>query len=456
MNIQTVFRILFWCGWLMIPWCAEMVYTLADLFRQLIQSRKNEGKNPHSLTEYPALSIIIQLHSAPESLISCIDSIDKSLYPDQKIRLLIVGDQTAPLSQEVFDLACLSYPSLTIQWVDSRQGFNRAVNTAIYNAPGKYILSLDSRGTLNPQALRYIVSEFEADADKQCICGTVVTKPRVIQRTRKNALRTLQILEFINSIHDAIGSPDAITTRASLYASARRIMAFRKTAIIATQNMETADADFDNIEYIQALLESFDKIHLCKDAIMYVNPVRGWKEVCLKMKNWQLEIQQREWLRTRFRLSGAPLSFTIRRAVLCDNLHALPKLIWILSVFALMICAGQGILIPADALLLYGLYVILEFLRFILVRIQISSLPEISRYYLSKRRMIFLAPAYAMMCAVLSLAGLMINIQRVPDGTMQNSLPEQSVLAVIKNDLRAAGLSMENRKRKDKDRTVYE
>ncbi|MCF0258619.1 MAG: glycosyltransferase, partial [Erysipelotrichaceae bacterium] len=292
MNSQTAYWILFWCGWLMIPWCVEVMYVLGDLIRQYIQTRQNEGRNRHSLTEYPSLSIIIQLHSFPETLISCIDAIDKSLYPDQKMRLLIIGDQTAPLSKEVFDLARQSYPSLTMQWVDSRQGFNRAVNTAIYNAPGEYVLSLDSRGTLNPQALRYIISEFEKHADWQCICGTVVTKPRIIQRTRKSPLRTLQILEFICSIQDAICSFDVINTRASLYANARKIMAFRKTAIIATQNLESADTDFDNIEYIQAVLESFDKIHLCKDALVYENPVKSWKELCLKMKNWQLEIQQ--------------------------------------------------------------------------------------------------------------------------------------------------------------------
>lgn len=429
MSKESFGILLYWFGWLFIPWVAEFLFAAKDLLYQYIQMRKSESKSAHPLTEYPNISIVIQMRSSASSLMACIDSIEKSLYPDRKIRILIIGDQSSRISQDVFDLASQCYPNLPMQWMDSRQGFNRAMNAAIYNAPGKYIVSLDSNGELHPLALRCMISEFEKDPSKNCIGGTLVTKPRVIRRSKSSSVKRMQVLEFMQSIHDSICSPDVISNRSALYTNTRRILGFRKTAVVANQEAEDLNFYYDNTMHVQMLAESFERIDLCKDALLYVDPVPGFKELYQKMKSWQAEIQQREWLRMRAHKPLMTFSGVMFRAILCDELHAMPKIIWYLSVIALMARAGLGLQIFLALMGLYLLYVLLEYMRSIQIRLQIGSLPEVIQYYLSKCYYIFLFPAFALLCSVLGIAGLL------EDGSGFSQTAPKRAGEIIRQDL---------------------
>ena len=68
-----------------------------------------------------------------------------------------------------------------MQWLNSEQGKSRAMNLALYNSEGKYIINLDSDGILEKNALTNLVDVFENDLSLNVMTGTILTQPELIE-----------------------------------------------------------------------------------------------------------------------------------------------------------------------------------------------------------------------------------------------------------------------------------
>ena len=85
---------------------------------------------------------------------------------------------------------------MNLQWLETDPGKARALNAAIYNARGKYILNIDSDGFLEKNALLNIVTRFENDAQILALTGTILINKELIKQTKSWKLRFLQANEY--------------------------------------------------------------------------------------------------------------------------------------------------------------------------------------------------------------------------------------------------------------------
>ena len=86
--------------------------------------------------------------------------IDFSLdYPNEKMRIFLVNNQGSDDSFRVYTDCQELYPDLLMQWLNAKQGKSRALNLALFNADGKYIIHVDSDGQFEPHAITNMVEE---------------------------------------------------------------------------------------------------------------------------------------------------------------------------------------------------------------------------------------------------------------------------------------------------------
>ena len=137
----------FWGAWIIIPVLAEIVPSIGSLFllNRRFRTKKKGLKKP---ALYPEISLIVPVYNSQDTLYACIQSIHDSSYPTESIRVFLVNNKGKDDSFSVFARCQKDFPDLKMQWLNSEQGKSRAMNLALYNSEGKYIMNLDSDGFL--------------------------------------------------------------------------------------------------------------------------------------------------------------------------------------------------------------------------------------------------------------------------------------------------------------------
>ena len=110
---------------------------------------------------YPEISLIIPVYNSADTLYGCIKSVNDSTYPNDKIRIFLVNNKGQDNSFAVYADCQKKFPDLLMQWLNAEQGKSRALNLALYNSDGKYIINLDSDGILEKNALVNLITRFE-------------------------------------------------------------------------------------------------------------------------------------------------------------------------------------------------------------------------------------------------------------------------------------------------------
>ena len=85
---------------------------------------------------------------------------------------------------------------LPMHWLNSGQGKAKALNMAIFNSQGKYVIHVDSDGKLHKKAIKNIVKRFEKSPDVDCLTGVVLTDMEIIEQTDDFFLRVVRRCEF--------------------------------------------------------------------------------------------------------------------------------------------------------------------------------------------------------------------------------------------------------------------
>jgi glycosyltransferase involved in cell wall biosynthesis len=149
---QILNSFLFWGGWIIIPFIMEIVPALGSVFL-LIRRNLRHKKKRKEMKIYPEISLIIPVYNSADTLYGCIKSVNDSTYPNDKIRIFLVNNKGQDNSFAVYADCQKKFPDLLMQWLNAEQGKSRALNLALYNSDGKYIINLDSDGILEKNAL---------------------------------------------------------------------------------------------------------------------------------------------------------------------------------------------------------------------------------------------------------------------------------------------------------------
>lgn len=191
--------IVFWMAWVIIPLIMEII---PAIFNFLLLVKKRILMNEKEVKEEfePEITLIIPVYNSEDTLKECIRSIHDSSYDSSKIYIMLVNNQGNDRSFEIFQECQKEFEDLLITWMNAKQGKSKALNLALFNSLGKYIIHIDSDGVLHKDAIRNIVNKFEQNKKVDCITGVVLTNPEMIEKQMDSFCAYFVKWNFLNIV----------------------------------------------------------------------------------------------------------------------------------------------------------------------------------------------------------------------------------------------------------------
>lgn len=425
--------VVFWSAWIVIPFIMEIFPALGCvllLLRRRIQHRKPYEKP----TLYPEISIIIPVYNSRDTLRACIASIDASTYPNESIRILLVNNQSRDDSFRVYTECQLQFPELRMQWLNSEQGKSRALNLALYNSDGKYIINLDSDGVLEPHALENLVSKFEVNSDLNCMTGAVLTDPKLIRLYRKFFPRLLRDLEFMEYAQAFLAGRSYASEIDAVYTLSGAFSAFRKSAVLKSRMYNTDTVSEDTQITFQMRYLQKERVEICEDAIFFVDPIEDVNKLYTQRQRWQrgsLEVAQQFAQGTH---TKPPLFDVNFRTLLYDHTFAFPRMIWYLATVCLMSMGYFSMAAVYSIGIIFLMYILIGFFYFLCDLILLRGMPELWKYYASRWWVVPLLPLFNLAVFLIRIVGIINSIGTDSTWSARNLSQERKALVSALKD----------------------
>lgn len=407
---RLVDSFIFWAAWIIIPLIMEILPAIGSFFlllKRLIKPIKQEVP-----LLYPDISIIVPVYNSAATLEACIASICNSEYPIEKIRVFLVNNQGTDNSFSVFTECQQKYPKLRMQWLNAEQGKSRALNLALYNSEGKYIIHIDSDGILEPRALRYMVEKFEQDTSINCMTGAIMIQPELVEAFPKGMPRLIRKLEFLEYAQAFLAGRNYAADLNSMYTISGAFSAFRKSVILKSRmyNTETLAED-THITFQMRYLQG-EKIKISEKSIFFVDPIDDMDKLYTQRQRWQRGSLEVSKMFVGEKLHPHQLFTDVTvKTLMYDHTFAFPRLIWYLALICLMFIGYSGKMVLLAALLMMGLYVICGYLYYFAVVGFLKDFKEVKAYYKKQWYLIPLLPIFNLVVFFIRIAGIINSIQ---------------------------------------------
>lgn len=427
--------ILFWLTWVIIPVVMELLPTVFDFF--ILLKRKIFVKKKDDLVFFPEITLIVPVYNSEQSLYACIKSINDSNYENRNIYILLVNNQSKDNSFKVFCKCQEDFPDLTINWINSEQGKSKALNMALFNSYGKYIIHIDSDGVLHPEAIRNMIRKFEENDDIDCMTGTIITNPDMIDDTKNFFMRFLRKLEFFEYCQAFLAGRNFQSEFNSIFTLSGAFSAFRKSAILKTQlyNTDTICEDTHVTFQIRDMLK--EKVVLCDNAFFMVDPIEDVNRLYIQRQRWQRgEIEVLHMFKKKnMRFGKGFLSDFVVRLVMYDHTFAFPRMIWYFALICLGFISYPITLIIESVIILYFLYIVATILLFFCIILFLWDEKELKKYYVGKWYLVIFLPLYNFVIFWFRLAGILNSINGKQTWRMKNLSEEKELFVTqIKED----------------------
>jgi putative glycosyltransferase TIGR03111 len=426
-------QMFFWITWTLIPVVIEIIPAIVSFFTLINKSlRKKRLDLPDKL---PFISIIVPVYNSENTLFECIKSINDSSYPNELIQVIFADNNPKPdKSFQVFDEAHNKYfKTLNMYWMKTEAGKAKALNAALYETIGTYIINIDSDGILEKNALMNLILAFENDSDIAAMTGTILTQKEMIKENRNKMSTLLQLNEYFEYAQAFLSGRMMEAGKGQLFTMAGAFSAFRKEILYSTfmYNIDTVGEDTDMTFQIRDGKKR--KVGLCEDAIFFVDPIDSLDTLYLQRQRWQRgEIEVTEnYVGENAKISNIFNNFMIRRMIV-DHTFVFPKMIWIFASFILVIFGYSLTVLGLSYLIIYLLYVFVDLLNFICARILLKPFKDERIFYSKIWWIIFILPCYTFICSWIRLVGI-INTMTQP--AQWNSRRFSSEIKLIKETI---------------------
>lgn len=428
---------IFWGAWILIPIVMEIVPAIGSfflLFRRQYRIRKKTRQTATNF--YPEISIIIPIYNSENTLFNCIKSIEDSTYPSNKINIFLVNNQTKDQSFAVFAKCQEEFPNLRLQWMNASQGKSRALNLALYNSNGKYIINIDSDGALEKHALCNLIDRFEADTSLNCMTGAILTTPSMIQEYKSGWARLLRNLEFVEYAQAFLAGRSYASEINSVYTLSGAFSAFRKSTILKSR-MYNTDTICEDTQLTFQMRQIFgERVEVCENALFLVDPIEDVNKLYTQRQRWQrgsLEVAKM-FMDRDFKLISFVKNINVK-TLLYDHTFAFPRMIWYLALLCLLFMNYSGVVILYSTILIYIMYIAVGFFYYLTASHYLKSTPELRDYYRAHWYCIFLLPAFNLVVFFIRLAGI-INSIGTDSAWRTKSLTDEKndFVGVIKSD----------------------
>lgn len=401
---------MFWIAWIIIPLIMEIIPAIADFF--ILIKRKIRNRKFKPLEFYPEITIIVPVYNSASTLRRCIASINDSNYPNDRMEVMLVNNKTKDNSFEIFCECQAEYKDLRINWLNAKQGKSKALNLALFNSQGKYIIHIDSDGKLDPSAVKNIVTMFENENDIHAVTGTVLTDPEFIEETKNPILRLLQKLEFGEYCHAFLAGRNFQSEFNTLFTLSGAFSAFRKSAILKTQLYNTDTVCEDTHVTFQIRDKMGKKIALCHNAVFYVDPIESLERLNVQRQRWQsgeLEVLHMFMDTKRSAVKSFATDFVFRLLVF-DHTFAFPRMIWYFALIVLALINYPMKLVLFSMIFLFFLYSVANSLMHICICLFLNEFDDLRHYFARKWYLIFLLPLFNFIVFWFRFAGIINSI----------------------------------------------
>lgn len=430
---------LFWAAWIIIPVMMEIVPSLGSVF--VLIKKHIFHKEIIKPAIDPEISLIIPIYNSMDTLEQCIRSIDESDYPDERIRIFLVNNQGQDDSFQVFCDCQQKYPQLQMQWLNAKQGKSKALNMALFNSEGKYIIHIDSDGLLERSALRNMVYRFEADQTIECMTGVILTDPKQVQAYPPVLPRILRKVEFMEYAQAFLAGRNYSAEVNAVYTLSGAFSAFRKSAVLKSQLYNTDTICEDTQITFQMKYLQKTKVGICEDAIFFVDPIEDMDKLYTQRQRWQrgsLEVSHlflKDKLKARNMLTNVGV-----RTLLYDHTLAFPRMIWYLALICLLCMNYSFAQIGYSTLFLYGLYVLIGVFYYISTVGFLKNFKEIRKYYAKQWYVIPVLPIFNLMVFFIRFAGVINSINTDSAWKTRNFTQEkESFVQTVAKDFSVVG-----------------
>ena len=425
---------IFWGAWIIIPVIMEIIPSLGSVFL-LLRRRRRMAKMTEKPTIYPEISIIVPVYNSAQTLGGCIESIYNSTYPTSSIRLFLVNNQGKDNSFAVFAECQRKFPDLRMQWLNAEQGKSRALNLAIYNSGGKYLINLDSDGTLEPHALTNLIDKFEANPDLNVMTGTILTNPDQIQEYKGFFPRLLRNLEFMEYAQAFLAGRSYASEINSLYTLSGAFSAFRKSALLSSW-MYNTDTLAEDTHLTFQMRRNNERVDICENAIFMVDPIEDLNKLYTQRQRWQrgsLEVGKM-FMDEDFKVHKLFTNVNVR-TLLYDHTFAFPRMIWYLAMLCLAGLHYSGKVVVFTTLAIFALYVAIGFMYFGASASLLKIDPELRKYYLKHWWCVILLPVYNLCTFFIRLFGIFNSIKTDSAWKTRDLTGEKNAfVAAVKSD----------------------
>ena len=432
--------IVFWIAWIIIPLIMEVIPTIGDFF--ILLKRRFIRRKYTDEYKLPEISLIIPVYNSENTLYDCIRSVDASDYPNDRIYIMLVNNMTKDDSFHVFCKCQEDFPTLKINWMNAKQGKSKALNLALFNSDGKYIVHIDSDGVLEPSALSNIVHMFENEDEIHCITGTILTNPELIDRTKNPFMRLFQKLEFGEYCQAFLAGRNFQSELNSIFTVSGAFSAFRKSAILKSQLYNTDTVCEDTHVTFQIRDGMGKKVALCPNAIFFVDPIGSVNQLYVQRQRWQsgeLEVMHM-FMGKRLNAARGFFSDFVVRVLMFDHTFAFPRMIWYFALICLAFINYPMSLIVESIVFMYILYSFANLLLYICIILFLKEFKELKHYYARKWYIIFLLPLFNFLVFWFRFAGIINSIKGTQTWKVRNAKEEwQSFGEVARGDFAGIG-----------------
>ena len=424
-------EILFWVAWIILPLLVEILPATLNFLLLVVKFIRKLKKGPTDPDLYPEITLIIPVYNSECTLRKCLDSINLSSYDNRLITVLLVDNGSTDNSFQVFEECQMIYSDLPMQWLVSNQGKSKALNKALFNSRGKYIINVDSDGRFEKDAIRNIVKRFESNMKTTCLTGVILTERDEIEETADFLLLNIRRLEYLEYCQAFLAGRNFSSDINGLYTLSGAFSAFRKSTILQTQ-MYNSDTICEDTQITFQIKRQHKRVELCENAVFYVSPIDNMEKLYTQRQRWQvgeLEVFHM-FYKDKMRLANLFRDIDFR-VILFDHTFAFPRLIWYFALLGLSMTNYSLRTVLLALILIYILYVISTFLYFINVLMFLREFKEDRKYYTSKVLYVLLYPLYNLYTFLLRFMGIINSINRASSWKTFNFREELEIVKKI-------------------------
>jgi putative glycosyltransferase (exosortase G-associated) len=256
-----------------------------------------------------------------------------------------------------------------------------------------------------------MIYKFEKDTDIDVVTGAILIQPELIEKYPLGLPRLLRKVEFMEYAQAFLAGRNYAAEFDAIYTLSGAFSAFRKSAVLKSR-MYNPDTITEDTEITFQMKYQFNKkVHICEDALFFVDPIENLNKLYTQRQRWQrgsLEVSNM-FLKDKMKPQYMFFNSAVR-TLLYDHTFAFPRLIWYLALLCLCFMNYGFTMIVFSTAILFVLYIVVGFFYYFSTIGYLKHFPDIRSYYRKQWYAVFFLPFFNFVVFFIRFAGVINSI----------------------------------------------